>query len=166
MKDTEKNEPVEKEKKEEKKEEKKVNNNQVLMDGIQEDKNTFQKKRFSQHLKERREQGEYSFFKEGLGGLIDELRNFRDIKDKTMEKYIAYETVVDGARDTSEYYILIILSCLIATVGLYQDSAAVIIGAMIVAPLMGPILGFSAGVLWGSFRRCGKQSLRWSKGLS
>ncbi len=45
-----------------------------------------------------------------------------------------------------------ILSCIIATVGLYLNSAAVIIGAMIVAPLMGPIFGFSAGMLWGSGR--------------
>jgi len=48
--------------------------------------------------------------------------------------------------------VLLLLSCLIATMGLYQNSAAVIIGAMIVAPLMGPVFGFSAGVLWGSGR--------------
>jgi len=33
--------------------------------------------------------------------------------------------------------------------GLIQGSAAVIIGAMIVAPLMTPILAFSLGVVWG-----------------
>lgn len=41
------------------------------------------------------------------------------------------------------------LSCLIATAGLLQNSPAVIIGAMIVAPLMTPILAFSLGVIWG-----------------
>lgn len=129
---------------------KKINPNQALMEEISEDKEAFLKKGFFKYLNEKRKLGEYSFFQEGMGGLIDEFRNFNNNKDKIMEKYIAYETVVDCARDTMEFYILIILSCLIATFGLYQNSPAVIIGAMIVAPLMGPILGFSAGVLWGS----------------
>ncbi|HDP79855.1 MAG TPA: TIGR00341 family protein, partial [Spirochaetes bacterium] len=46
-------------------------------------------------------------------------------------------------------YMLTILSCIIATVGLIQNSVAVIIGAMIVAPLMTPILAFSLGTIWG-----------------
>ena len=37
------------------------------------------------------------------------------------------------------YVVLILGSCVIATVGLLSNSAAVIIGAMIVAPLMLPI---------------------------
>jgi uncharacterized hydrophobic protein (TIGR00271 family) len=63
-----------------------------------------------------------------------------------------YRVLSDGARQTAEYYVLIVLSCLIATMGLIQGSAAVIIGAMIIAPLMTPILAFSLGVIWGDFR--------------
>ena len=40
-----------------------------------------------------------------------------------------------------DYYLLVILSCGIATLGLMIDSAAVIIGAMLLAPLMTPIIG-------------------------
>lgn len=48
-------------------------------------------------------------------------------------------------RDSSEpdfdYFVLVLLSCTIATFGLLIDSSATIIGAMLVAPLMSPILG-------------------------
>jgi uncharacterized hydrophobic protein (TIGR00271 family) len=47
------------------------------------------------------------------------------------------------------YFVLIILSCIIATFGLITNSAAVIIGAMLVAPLMSPILGLSLASIAG-----------------
>lgn len=48
------------------------------------------------------------------------------------------------------YIVLILGSCLIATLGLLSNSAAVIIGAMIVAPLMLPIRGLAFGALEGN----------------
>jgi uncharacterized hydrophobic protein (TIGR00271 family) len=42
-----------------------------------------------------------------------------------------------------DYFLLVMLSCSIATFGLITNSTAVIIGAMLVAPLMSPILGLS-----------------------
>jgi uncharacterized hydrophobic protein (TIGR00271 family) len=100
----------------------------------------------------RTREGEYTFLSGGLGGLRHEYAVFKERKEKTEVKYHTYETVVENATDSPEYYVLLILSCLIATFGLINDSVAVIIGAMIVAPLMGSILGLSAGVLWGSGR--------------
>ncbi len=47
----------------------------------------------------------------------------------------------------SAYIILIISSCAIATLGLLSNSAAVIIGAMIIAPLMLPIRGLAFDAL-------------------
>jgi uncharacterized hydrophobic protein (TIGR00271 family) len=47
----------------------------------------------------------------------------------------------------SAYIILIVSSCAIATFGLLSNSAAVIIGAMIIAPLMLPIRGLAFGAL-------------------
>jgi uncharacterized hydrophobic protein (TIGR00271 family) len=44
-----------------------------------------------------------------------------------------------------DYFFFVILSGAIATLGLINDSAAVIIGAMVVAPLMLPILGVGLG---------------------
>jgi uncharacterized hydrophobic protein (TIGR00271 family) len=41
----------------------------------------------------------------------------------------------------SAFWVLLGLSAVIATAGVYNDSTATVIGAMIVAPLMTPILG-------------------------
>lgn len=54
------------------------------------------------------------------------------------------------------YLILLVLSSLIATFGLISNSTATVIGAMIVAPLMGPILGIALSLVQGdlaAFRR-------------
>ncbi len=53
----------------------------------------------------------------------------------------------DLAPAASTYYALLVVSTIIATAGLLLDSAATIIGAMVVAPLMGPALAASVGVV-------------------
>lgn len=49
-----------------------------------------------------------------------------------------------------DYLVLILGSCIIATFGLLANSAAVIIGAMIIAPLMLPIRGLAFGAVEGN----------------
>ncbi|MBN1412100.1 MAG: TIGR00341 family protein [Spirochaetales bacterium] len=127
-----------------------VDSNEALIEEIQKDKKKADKKSFFGHFAARIRKNGFGVFKKGFGGLLDEYHDYKDKKGEIIGKYEAYETVVAGSTDTIEYYVLLILSCLIATFGLFQDSPAVIIGAMIVAPLMGPLFGFSAGVLWGS----------------
>lgn len=64
--------------------------------------------------------------------------------------------LLDESTLNTSYLILIIGSCAIATFGLLANSVAVIIGAMIVAPLMLPIRGLAFGALEGNvvlFRR-------------
>lgn len=51
------------------------------------------------------------------------------------------------------FVVLIVLSALIAALGLVNDSAAVVIGAMLVAPLMTPMLGSAAAIVEGWPRR-------------
>jgi uncharacterized hydrophobic protein (TIGR00271 family) len=57
--------------------------------------------------------------------------------------------VMDGGGLTPRYAFMAIMSCGIAILGLLQSSAAVVIGAMLISPLMGPIvqLGFSLCVV-------------------
>ncbi|MGD2104210.1 MAG: TIGR00341 family protein [Anaerolineae bacterium] len=62
------------------------------------------------------------------------------------------EAMRDSARPGVNFFVLIVLSSIIATLGLLLDSAAVVIGAMLVAPLMSPILGFSLGMVLGDVR--------------
>lgn len=47
------------------------------------------------------------------------------------------------------FWTLLILSVVIATLGVLADSTAVVIGAMLVAPLMTPIMGVSAAIVNG-----------------
>jgi uncharacterized hydrophobic protein (TIGR00271 family) len=58
-----------------------------------------------------------------------------------------------GLRESSapdfDYFVLVILSAIIATLGLLIDSAAIIIGAMLVAPLMSPIIGLGMASITG-----------------
>ena len=56
-------------------------------------------------------------------------------------------------RDSSEpdfdFFVMAVLSCMIATFGLLTDSEATIIGAMLVAPLMSPVLGIGLASIRG-----------------
>jgi uncharacterized hydrophobic protein (TIGR00271 family) len=53
----------------------------------------------------------------------------------------------DVGRRLSRYWLLLLLSAVIASAGVVGDSTATVIGAMIVAPLMVPILGTVLGVV-------------------
>ena len=55
-----------------------------------------------------------------------------------------------GPNDTVSYWLQLGVSIGIATLGLVVGSAAVIIGAMLVAPLMGPIIALAMGLAAGS----------------
>lgn len=55
----------------------------------------------------------------------------------------------ESAQPDFEYFVLVVLSSMIATLGLLINSGAVIIGAMLVAPLMSPIIGLGLGSLIG-----------------
>ncbi len=53
------------------------------------------------------------------------------------------------AQINSLYIVLILLSTLLASLGLFANSVAIVIGAMLLAPLMSPLISFSMGLLRG-----------------
>lgn len=59
--------------------------------------------------------------------------------------------LLEDARWTINYEVLIVGSCAIATFGLVNNSAAVIIGAMLIAPLMLPLRALAFGFLEGNW---------------
>ena len=61
-----------------------------------------------------------------------------------------------------QFYTLLTLSTIIATFGLMRNSAAVVIGAMLISPLMTPILGVAASLVMGWPIRAGRVALRLS----
>ena len=57
-----------------------------------------------------------------------------------------------------QFFTLLLLSAAIAAFGLANDSAAVIIGAMLIAPLMTPIMGTSAAIVQNWWPRAGESA--------
>lgn len=64
--------------------------------------------------------------------------------EEVKETFIA---IHENAQSTESYKVLMVLSTLLATIGLFANASPVIIGAMILAPLMSPIISLSMGVL-------------------
>lgn len=91
-----------------------------------------------------------------LTNIRDRFKSFRTRNQSLIQlQQLETDLLAESTPDAS-YLILIISSCAIATFGLLSNSAAVIIGAMIIAPLMLPIRGLAFGALTGNaalFRR-------------
>jgi uncharacterized hydrophobic protein (TIGR00271 family) len=64
------------------------------------------------------------------------------------------------------FVVLLFLATVIATYGVLGDSTATIIGAMIIAPLMIPIMGTAAGLVMGDMGRAGRSFLRVAGGVA
>lgn len=54
-----------------------------------------------------------------------------------------YANVLSVSKPTKIYFILVILSSFVASIGVLNNNVAVIIGAMVIAPLLGPNMGLS-----------------------
>ena len=60
-----------------------------------------------------------------------------------------YFEAPDRTNKLVAWWVMLMLSVAIATFGILQDSTAVVIGAMLIAPLMTPIIGTAAGAVNG-----------------
>lgn len=58
-----------------------------------------------------------------------------------------FKVLRENSKTSSVYVVMMILSTLIATFGLFGDSSPVIIGAMILAPIIAPIVSFAMGMV-------------------
>ncbi len=63
------------------------------------------------------------------------------------DKSDAIKRLIDESTPRDEFFLMTVLSVLMAAFGLLIDSSAVIIGSMLIAPLLSPILGVSLGVV-------------------
>ncbi|MFC7132748.1 MULTISPECIES: TIGR00341 family protein [Salinibaculum] len=78
---------------------------------------------------------------ERLSALVERFPGLRISREEL------YARAQDLAPANSTFFAFLILSTVIATTGLLLDSAATIIGAMVVAPLMGPAISASVGAI-------------------
>jgi len=63
-----------------------------------------------------------------------------------------YDAVSKNAVLDSNFIVLVILSTLVAAIGLIKDNVAVVIGAMVIAPLLGPNLALALGTALGDLQ--------------
>ncbi len=82
------------------------------------------------------------------------------------ERSQVYSQMRHAARADADFYAYIALSAAIAMFGLLLNSAAVIIGAMLVAPLMSPILATAQGIVQGNLRMIQRAGATTFKGTS
>lgn len=71
-------------------------------------------------------------------------------KDKSAATREAlYESVAKNARLDMNFLVLVVLSTIVATIGLIENNVAVVVGAMVIAPLLGPNLALALGTALG-----------------
>ena len=63
--------------------------------------------------------------------------------------------IARGSRPEARFYLMVAASSILAALGLVSDSTAVVIGAMLVAPLMTPIFGISLSLVRGDTQLMG-----------
>src|SRR6478735_5093010 len=88
-----------------------------------------------------------------LGGVINSIQ-YRiaaalDVDEKQRAQTVM-TMIENNARHAPGYWLQLLLSMGIATLGLVLNSTAVVIGAMLISPLMGPILEVGMGFAVGS----------------
>ena len=63
-----------------------------------------------------------------------------------------YKDAHTDAKISADYFLLIVLSTIVAAIGLNSDSAAAVIGSMVIAPLLGPVMALVLGTALGDDR--------------
>ncbi len=66
------------------------------------------------------------------------------------EQAEVYEAIQRGAQPSTDFFVTLTLAAALASLGLLMNSPAIIIGAMIVAPLMTAILAMGLGIVLGN----------------
>lgn len=79
--------------------------------------------------------------------LRKEVKKITNVKEEKIEELKV--KIADGASPSFAYFLFLILAVMIASFGLINNSAAVIIGAMLISPLMTPIFGAALAVITG-----------------
>lgn len=78
--------------------------------------------------------------------LIDRLLHYLHLGTDAEEPKTAMEAIERGVVYRGANMLILVFAILIASVGLNVNSTAVVIGAMLISPLMGPIMGLGAGL--------------------
>ncbi len=72
------------------------------------------------------------------------------------EKKTAVDKLIRSGSPDQDFFLLVILSVAMATVGLLQNSVTTVIGSMLVAPMLYPIVGTAMGMTIGDQKLMGR----------
>ncbi len=79
----------------------------------------------------------------------NKIENQREESEADEQQRISREEIVESAHSLSRskinYFLFTLLSAVVATAGLLMDSASVVVGSMVIAPLIGPAMTSSVG---------------------
>lgn len=70
----------------------------------------------------------------------------------TKDKIVAVDRLIKFSTPSHDFFFMTVLSVLTATLGLLLDNAAVIIGSMLIAPILYPVLSLSLGIIISDFK--------------
>ena len=89
---------------------------------------------------------------EALSGLLGFIKKTLSLRDGSYDVKAVYDSVREGIVFRGYNVWILTCSIIVASVGLNMDSNPVIIGAMLISPLMGPIRGIGFGVGVNDFK--------------
>lgn len=90
----------------------------------------------------------------------------RERASATATRETLYEGLEKNSRLDANMVVLVILSTIVAAIGLIENNVAVVIGAMVIAPLLGPNLAFSLGTALGDIALMRKAALTLIAGIA
>jgi uncharacterized hydrophobic protein (TIGR00341 family) len=73
----------------------------------------------------------------------------KKINSVTRSREELYQKIVAGAKLDSNFMYMVIMSTIVAAIGLLEDNVAVVIGAMVIAPLLGPNMALAFATTLG-----------------
>ena len=83
---------------------------------------------------------------------IKKLKDYLALKTEMVNHQAVIREVAGGVEHSWIYYLMLIAAGLIALLGLLTNSVAVVIGAMLISPLMGPIISSGLALTIGDLR--------------
>ncbi len=89
----------------------------------------------------------------------------REEDSATEAREALYNEIEKSAHLDLNFIVLVMLSTVVAAIGLINNSVAIVIGAMLIAPLLGPNLAFGLGTALGDISLMRKSALANSVGI-
>lgn len=94
----------------------------------------------------------------------DESRSSKSMGGQSREEI--YNDVWKRAQTDRNYLVFVMLSTVVAAFGMIADNVAVVVGAMVIAPLLGPNLALAVGVALGDGKLIGRAVITSAAGLA